>query len=441
MVPLLAVATTSLGLLTPIGSATTAGADPIGSCTTTSGVIVAVDFAPWGGNIERGCDATLTTGYAALQAAGFTTAGDEHDGPEFICRIDDDPPPSQDPCINTPPATAYWSYWHADAGQDTWTYSTLGAASYQPLPGSVDAWTFGSTDLGGADGQPPFPPSAVRATNAAVPATSIPPAAPSETVAPAPAPSASGSKRVRKVRSAAARSRGPEAAASTTEPVPTTTSPTTTEPPPTTTTSSLPVASSSSSDPTVVDAVPASVDQPSSGSPVALIVGGALAAVLAAVAAVVARRPRRPGHGRRLPRTLHPIAWWIWALGLATAVSYTTNPVLLLLVLCVLAVVVANRRSDAPWARAFKYYLYLAFTVVVIRLVFRSVFAGVPDTRGLTVLLRLPQVPLPSWAATGCGWAPSSAAWVRPTPWPTPSGPSGCCPAPSTSWAWPWWSP
>jgi len=109
--------------------------------------------------------------------------------------------------------------------------------------------------------------------------------------------------------------------------------------------------------------------------------------------------PRRPGHGRRLPRTLHPIAWWIWALGLATAVSYTTNPVLLLLVLCVLAVVVANRRSDAPWARAFKYYLYLAFTVVVIRLIFRSVFAGVPDTRGLTVLFRLPQVPLPSWAA------------------------------------------
>jgi len=109
--------------------------------------------------------------------------------------------------------------------------------------------------------------------------------------------------------------------------------------------------------------------------------------------------PHRPGHGRRLPRTLHPIAWWIWALGLATAVSYTTNPVLLLLVLCVLAVVVANRRSDAPWARAFKYYLYLAFTVVVIRLIFRSVFAGVPDTRGLTVLFRLPQVPLPSWAA------------------------------------------
>jgi hypothetical protein len=300
MVPLLAAATTSVGLLTVAVSATTAGADPIASCTTTSGVIVAVDFAPWGGNIERGCDATLTTGYAALQAAGFTTAGDAHDGPEFICRIDDDPPPSQDPCINTPPATAYWSYWHADAGQDTWTYSTLGAASYQPLPGSVDAWTFGSTDLGGADGQPSFPPSAVRATNAAVPPTTSPPAAPPGSPATSPAPpaststSASGSKRGRKVRSAAAaRSRLPHTAPSTSAPAPTTTSPPTTTAPPTTTTSSPPSAGPSSSDPRVVDATPASVDHPSSGSPVALIVGGGIVVALAAVAAVLARRRRR----------------------------------------------------------------------------------------------------------------------------------------------------
>ena len=149
------VATASV--LTP---AVSAGADPIGECTTTSGEIVVADFAPWGGNIERGCAATLTTGYAALQSAGFTTAGDEYDGPAFICRIDNDPPPPQeDPCITTPPPSAYWSYWHADAGQSTWTLSQLGAMTYQPPPGSVDAWVFG------AGSQPSFPPSAVRATN------------------------------------------------------------------------------------------------------------------------------------------------------------------------------------------------------------------------------------------------------------------------------------
>lgn len=108
---------------------------------------------------------------------------------------------------------------------------------------------------------------------------------------------------------------------------------------------------------------------------------------------------KQPHTGRRIPRTLHPIAWWIWAIGLATAVTMTTNPLLLLLVVAVLAVVVVLRRSDAPWARAFKYYLYLALVVIAIRVVFRSVFGGDVDSAEAHVLFTLPQVPLPSWAA------------------------------------------
>jgi energy-coupling factor transport system permease protein len=95
---------------------------------------------------------------------------------------------------------------------------------------------------------------------------------------------------------------------------------------------------------------------------------------------------------------LHPIAWWSWALGLATAVSRTTNPLLLLLVLAVLAFVIAQRRSDAPWARAFKYYLAMAVTVILIRVVFRSVFASGINP-GDHILFRLPHVPTPSWYA------------------------------------------
>ena len=34
-----------------------------------------------------------------------------------------------------------------------------------------------------------------------------------------------------------------------------------------------------------------------------------------------------------LPRDLHPLAWWAWAIGLATAASFTTNPLLLLLII------------------------------------------------------------------------------------------------------------
>lgn len=102
--------------------------------------------------------------------------------------------------------------------------------------------------------------------------------------------------------------------------------------------------------------------------------------------------------GRRLPRTLHPVAWWIWALALATAVSRTNNPLLLFLVLAVLGYVITMRRTEAPWARGFKYYLYLALTVVAIRVVFRAVFAT-----GITphdhFLFSLPHLPTPDWYA------------------------------------------
>jgi energy-coupling factor transport system permease protein len=102
--------------------------------------------------------------------------------------------------------------------------------------------------------------------------------------------------------------------------------------------------------------------------------------------------------GRRLPRTLHPVAWWVWAIGLATAASRTSNPLLLLMVLAVLAYVVSARRTDAPWARAFKYYLWLALTVIAIRILFRSVFAtGV--TASDHILFTLPHLSTPDWYA------------------------------------------
>ncbi|MFI6132764.1 CbiQ family ECF transporter T component [Micromonospora sp. NPDC051141] len=111
-----------------------------------------------------------------------------------------------------------------------------------------------------------------------------------------------------------------------------------------------------------------------------------------------------PGAGRwrsgwsagRLPRGLHPGAWWLWALGLATAASHTTNPLALGLLVAAAAMVVARRRGDAPWALAFRMYLWLAAIVVGMRVVFRIVFGG---GQGDHVLVRLPEIPLPAWAA------------------------------------------
>jgi energy-coupling factor transport system permease protein len=92
-----------------------------------------------------------------------------------------------------------------------------------------------------------------------------------------------------------------------------------------------------------------------------------------------------------VPRFLHPGAWWLWALGLATAASRTTNPILLLLLITVASLVVMARRPNAPWALSFRLYVYLAIFVVVIRAVFRILFNG----NGPTVLFTLPQVRLP----------------------------------------------
>lgn len=147
---------------------TPAQADPLGDCTATKGAIVAVDFGPFGGGVERGCDLTPTTGYELLHEAGFTTEGTQHDGPAFICRIGlgsgtQYPTPATEACALTPPATAYWSYWLASPGQNKWTYSQYGAMSRKPKDGDIDAWVYGGTDSGGTSGKPTFTPDEVRA--------------------------------------------------------------------------------------------------------------------------------------------------------------------------------------------------------------------------------------------------------------------------------------
>ncbi|MDR1077341.1 MAG: energy-coupling factor transporter transmembrane protein EcfT [Propionibacteriaceae bacterium] len=92
-----------------------------------------------------------------------------------------------------------------------------------------------------------------------------------------------------------------------------------------------------------------------------------------------------------LPRSLHPGAWWLWALGCAVASSRTTNPLSLALLVAVVALVVVLRRSEAPWAMAFRLYLGLAGFIIVVRVGFRILFGA----NGSTVLFDLPRIQLP----------------------------------------------
>ncbi|MEV7290957.1 hypothetical protein AB0N79_04990 [Streptomyces microflavus] len=163
---------TGAALLAPASPAG-AAPQPIGRCTASSGVVLAVDFSHWGGPVYRSCGTTPTTGYELLNQGGWQTTGTGHDGPAFICRIGYSghqggkqyPRPQQEDCVLTPPASAYWSYWHANPGENTWEYSQLGAMSYKPRPGSVDLWIFGGTDIEGTKGRPTITPDQLRAHN------------------------------------------------------------------------------------------------------------------------------------------------------------------------------------------------------------------------------------------------------------------------------------
>jgi energy-coupling factor transport system permease protein len=100
----------------------------------------------------------------------------------------------------------------------------------------------------------------------------------------------------------------------------------------------------------------------------------------------------RPVDRPTLPRHLHPVAWWVWAVCLATAASRTTNPLVLALVIAVAAFVVASRREVGTPA-VFAAFLVLGLSVVAMRVVVQVVLGS--GVGGQTVLLRLPQVPLP----------------------------------------------
>jgi energy-coupling factor transport system permease protein len=95
-------------------------------------------------------------------------------------------------------------------------------------------------------------------------------------------------------------------------------------------------------------------------------------------------------------RQLHPGAWWLWALGLATAATRTTSPLLLLLVVAATGLVVAVRRTGEPWAGSYAVFLRIGLVVVIVRVVFWVVFAA--QSPG-PPLFTLPSVTLPSWMA------------------------------------------
>lgn len=96
----------------------------------------------------------------------------------------------------------------------------------------------------------------------------------------------------------------------------------------------------------------------------------------------------------RLPRLLHPVAWWVWAVGLAAAASHTTNPFLLVLIVAVASCVVTLRR-ELGGTNAFVVFLWIGLLAIALRVLMTMVLGD--GVAGQVVLFRLPEIPLPDW--------------------------------------------
>ncbi|HMM81997.1 MAG TPA: energy-coupling factor transporter transmembrane component T [Terrimesophilobacter sp.] len=93
---------------------------------------------------------------------------------------------------------------------------------------------------------------------------------------------------------------------------------------------------------------------------------------------------------------MHPVAWWVWALGIAVATTRSPGIVSTAILIFALVAVVALCHTPSAFSRAFPAYLALAAGVVVVRVAF-YVLVGLKS--GTDVLLPLPRIPLPDWAA------------------------------------------
>jgi hypothetical protein len=142
------VALTAAGLL--LGLTVTAGTAAAidtgrgrpGPCPDANGVTVVIDFQQLGGGaIMRCAMGDQPTGHAAIKNAGFQITGVQRWGEAFVCRIEGKPGPDTERCINTPPVSAFWSYWYASNG-GSWTFSQQSLMSRKPPLGSFEGWSF-----------------------------------------------------------------------------------------------------------------------------------------------------------------------------------------------------------------------------------------------------------------------------------------------------------
>ncbi|WP_405059548.1 hypothetical protein OG474_43415 [Kribbella sp. NBC_01505] len=157
-----------------------------GFCPTEEGVTVVIDFRALGGTTivrcAKGPVVPGFTGHSALLDAGIQIQGTRRYGEAFICRIENRPGPNEvipikgqdnykEPCLNTPPASGYWSYWWATNGGQ-WQYSQWGVKNRNAIRGGFEGWAFSLNATASTNPKPRITPR--RPGSAPQPTTNIP---------------------------------------------------------------------------------------------------------------------------------------------------------------------------------------------------------------------------------------------------------------------------
>lgn len=145
------VAATALVAAAGLAGPAPAYAEP---CSTDTAVTVVVDFHELGGGLQQVCD----PGGGGQKASvlfpdnGFPLTYVQRQ-PGFVCRVSG--VPEEDPCVNTPPADAYWGLWWSDGESGSWSYSSVGVASLTIPEGGSVAFSWNGSATKSPPGAPP----------------------------------------------------------------------------------------------------------------------------------------------------------------------------------------------------------------------------------------------------------------------------------------------
>ncbi len=151
------------GLPAPPASAAT--------CSSADGVSVVVDFHELGGGVRTACvpDGGGDTAASLFPAAGFPLTYVQRE-PSFVCRVSG--APADDPCVNAPPADAYWALFWSDGKSGSWTYATTGVSSLKVPDGGYLAFSWNGSSARSTPGVSPSPHAAAEPTPTKAPTKS-----------------------------------------------------------------------------------------------------------------------------------------------------------------------------------------------------------------------------------------------------------------------------